>query len=766
MIVRLFIIGFLFLFSTMHAQSDLKIGEWKSYLPLHTAKWVTQSPENAIYVTEHALVFINKNDLSDYSMDKVSGLSGSDIQMAKYDQAHRQLIVVYEDGNIDIIKEEEIENLPFLKFATQFNDKRINDIYIANAQFAYLSFSFGVIQLDLDKLEFRTTLFVPYVVNGVASNDEYIFMATEDGLYKIEQNSNSFNDFSKWQFLGDENGLTATYNAQDVAVYGDDVFVNIGGVLYAGDGEMFSLVLDQKDEGYKVEFLSAENMNLVIGLRNSQFNSKALKYDGITFNTFDTQCVNRILYGVEDSEGVLWYADEWRGFRSTTDGCTKLELNSPFDVRASHISTLGDKIIVTSGGVTDEFGYLESKAGFYILEDGIWTNVRGENYAPIQQNEFDNIQVTAPVPRQNKIALGSYYSGVMIYDFDNAESIIYNQYNSPIEGTIGDEQRARIPDLKYDRDGNLWMINTLTANPLKVLTKDGEWYEYRLLGASNMVTSLTIDDYDNKWISTLSSGVIVFNENSTFDDLSDDNMRLITQNNSELQSNTINDIEVDLDGEVWVGTAAGPVAFDCGSDPFNSSNCSGNRRKVLQDSIAAYLLETEDIRCIEFDGANRKWFGTRNGIFVQSPDGETQEYFYDINNSPLFNNKIKYLKFIGSSGEMFISSEGGLQVLKTNATTGIQVSDNEDIYAYPNPIRSDYSGEIAIKGFARDSDIKITDMSGKLVYNTTANGGQAIWNGQDYTGRKVAPGVYLVFAGSTQNFDEKLTAVTKIMIIK
>ena len=115
---------------------------------------------------------------------------------------------------------------------------------------------------------------------------------------------------------------------------------------------------------------------------------------------------------------------------------------------------------------------------------------------------------------------------------------------------------------------------------------------------------------------------------------------------------------------------------------------------------------------------------------------------------------------------MFISSEGGLQVLKTNATTGIQVSDNEDIYAYPNPIRSDYSGEIAIKGFARDSDIKITDMSGKLVYNTTANGGQAIWNGQDYTGRKVAPGVYLVFAGSTQNFDEKLTAVTKIMIIK
>jgi hypothetical protein len=222
-------------------------------------------------------------------------------------------------------------------------------------------------------------------------------------------------------------------------------------------------------------------------------------------------------------------------------------------------------------------------------------------------------------------------------------------------------------------------------------------------------------------------------------------------------------VETDLNGDVWVGTSEGPVVFEC--DPFET-NCRGSRRKVLQDSIVAFLLETEDILCIEVDGANRKWFGTRNGIFVQSSDGEIQELKLDINNSPLIDNTINDLDFDGSTGLMYIATAQGIQAYRTDATEGTRSHIPENVYAYPNPVRPEFVGDIAIKGLARDANIKITDINGKLIYETKANGGLALWNGRDYNGNRAASGVYLVFSASSQDLDNVDSFVTKIMVIK
>ena len=40
--------------------------------------------------------------------------------------------------------------------------------------------------------------------------------------------------------------------------------------------------------------------------------------------------------------------------------------------------------------------------------------------------------------------------------------------------------------------------------------------------------------------------------------------------------------------------------------------------------------------------------------------------------------------------------------------------------------------------------MKITELNGRLVYQTKALGGQAVWNGRDYTGKQIASGIYLV----------------------
>jgi hypothetical protein len=217
-----------------------------------------------------------------------------------------------------------------------------------------------------------------------------------------------------------------------------------------------------------------------------------------------------------------------------------------------------------------------------------------------------------------------------------------------------------------------------------------------------------------------------------------------------------------LDGSIWVGTDEGPVVFDCG-DPF-AATCTGNTRKVVVDGIPAPLLRYEDIISIGIDGANRKWFGTRNGIFVQSADGVTAIDRFDVKNSPLLDNRVDELSFNPETGEMFIVTRGGIQSVKTN-TTGGGRSFSSNVYAYPNPVTPGYTGPIAIKGLMRDSNVKITDMNGRLVYETKALGGQAIWDGNDYNGVRASTGVYLVFSANENTSLSPDAVVTKILLV-
>jgi flagellar hook assembly protein FlgD len=84
------------------------------------------------------------------------------------------------------------------------------------------------------------------------------------------------------------------------------------------------------------------------------------------------------------------------------------------------------------------------------------------------------------------------------------------------------------------------------------------------------------------------------------------------------------------------------------------------------------------------------------------------------------------------------------------------------LYAYPNPVPPNFDGDISIKGVSENAEIKITDITGNLVYETFANGGFVSWNGKDLSGKKVQSGVYLVLASNTDGSD---TQITKILFI-
>jgi len=300
------------------------------------------------------------------------------------------------------------------------------------------------------------------------------------------------------------------------------------------------------------------------------------------------------------------------------------------------------------------------------------------------------------------------------------------------------------------------------------MTDEGTWHSFDVT-SSRLTSDLIRDDAGNVWcvIGGNTGGMMVLNPGASIVDPTDDlPSRFINLNNSEIQTGNVNAVIEDLEGAIWVGTSEGAVVFDCSITAVESS-CQGSRPRVLEGEELGRLLETEDVRSIAVDGANRKWFGTRNGIFVQSPNGEDQVARFNVDNSLLFDNTVQEMTYNPTTGEMFISTNRGLQSFRTE-TTGARSSSRHDpeVFAFPNPVRPDYQGPIAIKGLSRDAEVRITDIDGQLVFKTDALGGQALWDGQDLNGNQVAGGVYLVFSSSTDTFRDPDTFVTKILMVR
>jgi hypothetical protein len=220
----------------------------------------------------------------------------------------------------------------------------------------------------------------------------------------------------------------------------------------------------------------------------------------------------------------------------------------------------------------------------------------------------------------------------------------------------------------------------------------------------------------------------------------------------------------DLDGNIWIGTNRGPVVYYY-SDRVFDQDIFASRIKVPRNDgsgLADYLLGTESISSMAVDGGNRKWMGTINsGVFLIAESNSELVKNFTSTNSPLPADNVTSIATDGETGEVWFGTTKGIVTLRETGTTG---SDNMDkVYAYPNPVREDFTGNVTITGLVRNSHVKITDISGNLVYETESTGGDATWDMNTYNGKKVSTGVYLVFCN---NPDGTISAVTKILIIR
>jgi ligand-binding sensor domain-containing protein len=259
---------------------------------------------------------------------------------------------------------------------------------------------------------------------------------------------------------------------------------------------------------------------------------------------------------------------------------------------------------------------------------------------------------------------------------------------------------------------------------------------------------------------------MVFNDNNTLDNTGDDRLKILTNspNSGNIPGNAVYSLAVDQDGAVWIGTDKGP-AIVYNPERIFEQGANYDVQQILvprNDGTgqADFLLGSEKILAIAVDGANKKWFGTENGAFLMSSDGLEQIFYFNTDNSPLLSNTVNSIA-IAADGEVFFGTPNGIISFKGNATPPNIV--NTDVFAYPNPVRPEYSGPIAIKGVVRNAIVKITDLSGNLVFQTRSEGGQAIWDGRILNGNHVHPGIYLVFITDDEGVE---TLATKVMVMR
>ncbi len=764
------LILFCLLFILNYAYAQIPVGTWRDHLPYNNVKMLADAGNKIFCATPYAVFSYNKSDNSIEKLSKINGLSDIGVSAINYAQNQHTLIIAYSNGNIDLIANNTITNIADVKRKAIQGQKRINNIMVIN-DLAYLSCGFGIVVLNLAKQEIADTYYIGQngglkVVNQMTYDANWFYAATENGVYKADRNSPYLIDFNNWKQINDIPNFDKNFNS----------IVSMGNSLFASyydeankTGEIYILQNKQwrifSDKIKTINSISTSQNYLMISSKDRVYfydETLALLREATDVNL----APNHALY---DAMGTLWIGDGVRGLVRNfyvTDFQTIMP-NGPATNHAFEMSVNQGNLVVAGGGKNSDGNMWQ----FCELND-----FRNQNWSSTilwDSPARDFVSVLVNPANSENIFAGSWGSGLFEFSGDK----LVNRYsfnNSSLQSMTLDEI-VRVSGITFDNDGNLWVANSEVKKPISVRKPDGTWLSFGFNNAiANARTGKLINTTANhKWLQIPeSSNLFAFDDNGTPDNQSDDRSRSFTlfinqpenQQPLNLVSAQIFSMAEDLDGAIWVGTDRGIGVYYSPTDVFTTNNfyAEGVRIKANpNDSLVFYLLKHETVTAIAIDGANRKWFGTEKaGVFLVSKDGSQQILNFNVDNSPLISNTILSLAIDQKSGEVFFGTDQGLVSYRGTATQGDDGFG--DVYAFPNPVRPSYDGNITITGLAANINVKITDITGNLVYETNSLGGQAIWNGRTQNGDRVHTGVYLVFCS---NDDGSKTFVTKILFI-
>ena len=759
----------LFLLLKTNLKGQMALYEWRDHLPYHKGLSIAYDGKNVYCATPYSIFYYNPDYNSLERLNKVNGLSDANIIDIAYSSEYQTLVVAYLNTNLDLVKNGNVINMGDIKRKPILGNKTINKVRLYD-KFAYLSCGFGIVVVDMVKEEINDTWYIgpegsQINVYDLTADDTYFYAATQMGIYRAEKSNPFLAYYGSWEKLSNIPVPNGAYNA--IQYFDGYLLANNHNPTYIDDTVfVYDFSIEQWSRLNVFNYPDCYRMGISDGKIILNFEgtlhvyNKGMKFLMASFNPSGLSLHPRA--GCFDKDGYLWIADNSLGLVKTWGEGWHGEAyspNGPFSANVYEMKMRENELWVASGGRKSTWENLYMTDGLYNYSDGIWYNFNSSNVAAFD-SIYDMVCLAIDPSNPKHIYAGSWSKGLM--EFNNRELVtVYSKYNSPLEGFVADLNRVFISGLAFDSKNNLWVANSGASSILHCRKPDGSWQSYNLGGnASGLdIGEMVIDDYDQKWILMRKEhSILVFNETIT----EGKPYKILGSATGEgaIPGNTVLSIAVDLDGEIWIGTDAGVAVFYSPDAVFSGNNFDAQRILVEQGGYVQYLLENESVTAITVDGANRKWIGTdKAGVFLLSADGTQQIYHFTEDNSPLLSNSIADIA-LGKDGEVFIGTSLGIVGFRGDSPSPGTIPT--EVYAFPNPVRPSYDGPIGISGLPQNADVKITTISGKLVYHTIAAGTQAVWNGRDFDGQRVQSGVYLVLV-SNEDGTEKL--ITKILFI-
>ena len=721
-------LGLCWLTIYLHASTQSSIGplgQWREHYNNKSVQYVVKGNDLYGATTNQVFSIDAKNNIQ--FLGKSNGLQEIEIAAIAWDPIQSQLIIAYKNSNIDIVKGDEIFSIADIYLSKVYANKKINSIQILGP-WALVSTHFGMVVVDLIKYEIKDTWFAnnnrqATITYQTISTADSLYALTEEGLFSTAL-KNYYINSNQWKKINGYTGIKklSTYNNIVYAIGSKNIYqLPKTDPIYQSSNDSIRNAYAHKEGLYIIKSDGTNGSLLNLNTNNTITNILDKTYLSIPVDlTID--------------QNNIWIADSLNGLILKNTETKNILLGGP----SEKIKGTG---FVNSNYLLAPFG--ANKGGFSSYSGAGW-----KNYTQLNGVNLPVLTAASIDPIDNS------------WWFASAASFLhYNITSNSIETISPSTVNGNFTQIQFSKEGIFWALQDGQG---LIQKQDNKWtsipfpQNFLKNGLKNMV----VNHQGQAWMpGPANQGLYVYQSNKYFGTASWKQLNT-AKSSGNLPSSNVLSVALDNAGAVWVGTDNGIGIFNCGD--ISKDVCDAYLPTIKNSNgFLGLLLQRESVNCIAVDGANRKWVGTQNGAWLLSADGSSIIEHFTKNNSPLPNDTILQILIEPQYGNVFFNTASEMVSYRGFATDG--TTNQNEIKIFPNPVAPNYNGPIAFRGLVENALVKITDMSGSLVFETRALGGQAIWNGKSLAGSKVATGIYLVFVRDDIG-NEK--AVGKIVITK
>ncbi len=779
---------------TMQAQQA--VGQWELYPNKSSNPGIIyeSNGDEVFYISGTNLFSYNKITSEIETYNTSNYLSDTGIKKIYYNYEKSYLMVVYDNANIDLIYDDRtVVNIPDIKNTIMMNSKSINDVTFDD-NYIYVATDFGLVIFNDIKHEVYESYLYNKVFSKITSAGNHLLAVVDGSLYIASDRDGMYTFSTSWLpvNMGDlKKANTISY------LYA----INENHVLYARDELSYiynieeDRLIQQANNLFYARCINPTKDGHLISFENNiRFVSNEISDDNQikVINTYSlpTAEIQKGYYSSYNNDNSIWCCSAVGVSHFTISGSTVNWLVNPAGYNTSSVNKPQSILIHNNKVYVKDMGpynySVEMSApttiSIYDLDSYEWSvmsleNVIRDGNTASKGALRSSMNMSFDPDSSDIFYVGSWFDG--IHKFNGTQYVgNYNQNNSP----LAHPWSMLASFTQFDSDGNLWAVmvdnqegsNTIVGclpadkkiiDPAATTIDDWKTYD---VGANLSFFNNLLVCQKSPYVFIIHAKqvsptrITVINRNtgasrvfSTFTD----------QDGNSFGSGVLYFFTAteDKNGNVWVGTSSGPIVLSNLSNIMNS-NYRISRVKVPRNdgtNYADYLLEDEDINTIVVDGANRKWLGTTSsGLYLVSETGSEILENHTTDNSLIPSNLIYDMDINNATGELFVATDLG--VASYRADVSETAPDYDNVIAFPNPVRPEYTGSITVQGLMENSLVKITDVAGNLFSEGYSNGGTYTWDGRTATGERVKTGVYLVYASQSGG---KSGVVTKIMIV-